>query len=326
MKIRILSVLLLLSITLTGCGNGKNNNSSSVTENSINTENSTGDEKGSQKLTISSMKGPTGMSLAYLKNLDKYEIKIQDSIEEQMSSIQKSDSDIFLVPSNLFAKLQNNKGDLKVISPNIGMPLTLIGSKKIDSVKDMKGSTISLTGKGAIPEAILRKILERSEMTEDDININFIQDPTQAVPQLLKDENSFALLPEPFVTAVLTKNDKLQRSLDIKKLWEEMSLPPVITSVIVVKDLTYSEKTEAIYEFLQVYNKGIDNILKDPNNFANIIEEMGIVKAPIAEKSITNIDFLKYEKDEFTDDLSQFLEVILDLNPELIGGKIPVME
>ncbi len=326
MKIRILSVLLLFSIILTGCSNIENKKNSTETNTSTQVSETSNDEKDLQKLTFSSMKGPTGISLAPLKEKDNYEIQIKGSIEDQMASIQKSEADIFLIPSNLYAKIQNSKGDLKIISPNIGMPLTLIGSKNINSIEDFKGTTISLTGKGAIPEAILRKGLESYGISEDDVNINFIQDPAEAVPLLLKDENSFALLPQPFATALLLKNENLIEAVDIVNLWDKMELPKIITSVIVTKEEVYKEKEEAIQEFLKDYNQGIEELLKDPDKYANTIEEMNIVKAPIAKKSIPNLDFLKYEDDSYKKDLEKFFQVILELNPELIGGKIPIME
>ena len=41
---------------------------------------------------------------------------------------------------------------------------------------------------------------------------------------LVQDQTAVGLLPQPFVTTALMKNDKLKVALDLNKLWEEMCI------------------------------------------------------------------------------------------------------
>ncbi|MDY6065558.1 MAG: MqnA/MqnD/SBP family protein [Finegoldia sp.] len=336
-KAGLLTILVLLSLAFTACRSKdaqienkpeQKSEETAKAEVKEETDNKAKpeDKEGSDKLVLSAMKGPTAMSLAPLKESDKYQIDVKGTIEEEMAALQKSEADIFLVPSNLYAKLQNKSGDLKVISPNIGSALSLVGSKKIESADDLKTATISLTGKGAIPEAILKQVLKEYNLSENDLKLNFVQDPSEAIPQLLKDQSAYALLPEPFASASIAKNESLIKVSDISEVWKEKGLPPIITSVIVAKKDVYDQKKEAIDAFVKDYNEGVNSLKADPSKFSKTIEEMGIVKAPIAEKSIPNIEFLTYENEDFKEKLADFLKIILDLNPDLIGGKVPETE
>lgn len=319
MKNKLFSILLLLTLILTSCASKAPNKDE--TDSVAQTENTT--EEISINLSISSMKGPTGMSLAPLKE-EGYNISIMGSIEEQMAAIQKDESDVFLIPSNLYAKLQNKAGNLKLLAPNVGMALSLVGQHEINSVEELKGKTIALTGQGAIPEVILKALL-KSFNIEDEVNLNFVKDPTEAVPMLMKDENSLALLPEPFATAVLTKNENLLKVIDLKESWKEKELPNIITSVIVAKSHVYESKKDEIDAFVTDYQNKVLDLINNPQNYGDTIEGLDIIKAPIAIKAIPSIEFLG-DVNNYKEDLKAFLDNVLELNPELIGGKVPDME
>lgn len=328
MKKRIFSILLLLTLVLTSCASNEANNENKKETDFITQTENILEQEISKDLVISSMKGPTGMSLAPLKK-DGYNISIKGSIEEQMTSMQKDEADIFLIPSNLYAKLQNKDGNLKLLSANVGMALSLVGQHEINSIEELSGKTIALTGKGAVPEVIIKNLLESYGML-DEVNLNFVKDPTEAVPMLLKDENSVALLPEPFATAILIKNENLVTAIDLRESWKEKGLPNIITSVIVTKTDVYESKKDDIDAFVKDYQNKIVELINSPLsstnlNYEKVIEELGIVKAPIAIKAIPSIEFLG-DVNNYKDDLKAFLENILDLNPELIGGKLPNME
>lgn len=319
MKNKLFSILLLLTLILTSCASKAPNKDE--TDSVAQTESTT--EEVSINLSISSMKGPTGMSLAPLKE-EGYNISIMGSIEEQMAAIQKDEADVFLIPSNLYAKLQNKAGNLKLLAPNVGMALSLVGQHEINSVEELNGKTIALTGQGAIPEVILKALL-KSFNIEDEVNLNFVKDPTEAVPMLMKDENSLALLPEPFATAVLTKNENLLKVIDLKESWKEKELPNIITSVIVAKSHVYESKKDEIDAFVTDYQNKVLELTNNPQYYGDTIEGLDIIKAPIAIKAIPSIEFLG-DVNNYKEDLKAFLENVLELNPELVGGKVPDME
>lgn len=277
-------------------------------------------------LKVYTMKGPTAMSMAPMVNFLGTNLVITGSIEEQIAALKKDEGDIYLIPSNLFAKLKNSGMNLEVLYGNAGNVLNLVGKNEIKDISELKGKTIALTGRGAVPEMILNKLLETANLTQADINPVFLNEPTEAAPIIKKNADALLLLPEPFATAIAGKVEGLKPVIDINKVWKDADLPQVITSVIVAKANVYKEKSQDIIKFLNFYTKGIDSLRQAPATYSKVIESMGIVPQKVAENSLPKIEFVNLTGKALHDELDKFFSALMDTNPELIGGKLPQYE
>ena len=56
---------------------------------------------------------------------------------------------------------------------------------------------------------------------------------------------------------------------------------------------------------------------------AQMIEELGIVKAPVAKKAIPNCNIVCISGSDAQAILPGYLQTLLDLNPASIGGSLP---
>lgn len=277
-------------------------------------------------LKVYTMKGPTAMSMAPMAPYLGTNLVITGSIEEQIAALKKDEGDVYLIPSNLFAKLKNSGMNLEVLYGNAGNVLSLVGKNEIKDISELKGKTIALTGRGAVPEMILNKLLETANLTQADINPVFLNEPTEAAPIIKKNANALLLLPEPFATAIAGKVEGLNPVIDIDKVWKDADLPQVITSVIVVKADVYENKKQEIIKFLNLYTKGVDSLKQAPSAYSKLIESMGIVPQKVAENSVSKIEFVNLTGKALRDELDNFFTALMDTNPELIGGKLPQYE
>ena len=75
-------------------------------------------------LKVYTMKGPTSMSMAPMVNFLGTNLVITGSIEEQIAALKKDEGDIYLIPSNLFAKLKNSGMNLEVLYGNAAVSYT----------------------------------------------------------------------------------------------------------------------------------------------------------------------------------------------------------
>lgn len=281
------------------------------------------EDQAMDQVKVFAMQGPTAMSLAgFYENTD-YQLNITSSIEDQLAALKKGEGDIYLIPSNLFAKLKNTGMDLKVLSSNTGNVLSLLGFSKLDDLADLKGKTLALSGRGAVPEIIFNKILKTAGLSAEDLNIIYLDSPTEAGPIIKQNEDAFLLLPQPFASALMQKVEGLMIAKDIEGFWAEKNLPEIVTSVIVCTEDKYSEKTDKIEKFMDAYQDTIENIKADPDSYAEIIGKMDIVPEKIAGHALARIKFSAYRDQELKDILDNFFQMILEENPDLIGGKIP---
>lgn len=277
-------------------------------------------------LKVHTIKGPTAISVAPIMEKLGTNLTVHSSIEEIIAALKKDESDLYFIPSNLYAKLRNSGMKLKLVYSNAGNVLSFLGKDELKSVSDLKGKTIALMGRGAIPEMILNKLLDANGLKKEDINPVFLNEPTEAAAAFKKDPNTILLLPQPFATAIKGKIEALKNVLDLNKEWNDKNLPQIITSVIVAKADKYEEKKDDILKFSYVYASNVAKLKSSPETYAKNVEALGIVPAKIAEKAIPQIEFVSLTGKALTDKLTDFFNELLNTNPELIGGKIPDYE
>jgi NitT/TauT family transport system substrate-binding protein len=151
-------------------------------------------EKSEESTTIrvGGMKGPTSMGLMFLQEksangeaLEDYEFQMVTAADELLPLMIKGDLDIALVPANVAAILyQKTEGQVTVIDINtLGVLYMVSGDAGIQSVGDLKGKTIYLTGKGTTPDYVLNYILSANNMLED-VKLEYKSEATEVAALL----------------------------------------------------------------------------------------------------------------------------------------------
>ena len=116
-------------------------------------------------LHIGSLKGPTTMGLVSL--MDKaskgesegsYDFTMVTDASELAAQMVSGDLDIALVPANLASILyQKTKQGVEVIDINtLGVLYVAAADDSIQSIADLKGKTLYMTGKGTTPDYVLQ--------------------------------------------------------------------------------------------------------------------------------------------------------------------------
>ena len=118
---------------------------------------------------------------------------------------------------------QKTDKDVSVLAVNtLGVLYLVENGDSVKSVEDLKGKTIYASGKGATPEYALNSVLKANGIDpEKDVTVEFKSEHAEVVSALVQDQTAVGLLPQPFVTTALMKNDKLKVALDLNKLWED---------------------------------------------------------------------------------------------------------
>ena len=144
-------------------------------------------------IRVGSLKGPTSLGLLSLMDkADKgetentYEFQMATGADELLPLVVKGELDIALVPANVAAVLyKKTDGGIAVIDINtLGVLSLVTGTSELNSVADLKGKTICLTGKGTTPEASLRYLLEKNGLGENDYTLEFKSEATEVAAVL----------------------------------------------------------------------------------------------------------------------------------------------
>lgn len=286
------------------------------------------EETASDKIAVGALKGPTAMGMAQLLDDDSYDFTIAASPDEIVPQIVQGNVDIAAVPSNLAAVLyQKTQKNVSVLAVNtLGVLYLVENGESIQSVEDLKGKTIYASGKGATPEYALEYVLSANGIDpEKDVTIEYKSEHAEVVAALANDQTAAGLLPQPFVTTALMKNDSLRVALDLNQLWQDgvSDDSQLVTGVVVVRNDYLKEHEADVDDFMDAYQASVEFVNSNPDQAAKIIGAHDIIAEEVAKKAIPDCSIVFVEGEEMQTMLSGYLSTLEQQNPEMVGGQLP---
>ena len=334
-KITALVLSMLMAFSFAACtneGEKQESSSSKSEEVSIQSESQDTDtvEEISSHLRIAALKGPTGMGLASLledeESKNSYAFTLASSPTEIVPLISQKKVDLASLPANLGAVLSDK---VKVIAINtVGNLNFITKNEEINNISDLKGKTVITSGKGASPEAMLNFLLEKNGLKPgEDVKTEYRNEHSECLAALLQSEKGIALLPQPFATVALSKDESLKTALDFNELWKEATggIIPV-TGIMTVSNEYLENNKEAVDNFLNSYEESINAAASGDEKAVKAIASLGIAEAGIAKKALPYCGIRLIKGEEMKKALISYYEILEDFEPKLIGGKMPSEE
>jgi NitT/TauT family transport system substrate-binding protein len=245
-----------------------------------------------QAVRVASLKGPTSMGLVKLMQDDKaagaYSFTVAGSADEIVPLFAKGEVDIALIPCNLASVLWNKlEGGVAVAAVNtLGVLYVVEAGDTVHSIEDLKGKTLYSTGKGTTPEYALAHVLKLNGMDPaKDLTIEYKSEATEVAAALSAGTVSLAMLPQPYVTAVMAQNSALRVALSLTDEWAKADPESqMVTGVVAVRRAFAEENPEALEAFMTQYGASTAYVNANPEEAGVWIEELGIAKAAVAVK------------------------------------------
>ncbi|MCE5220329.1 MAG: ABC transporter substrate-binding protein [Clostridium sp.] len=322
-KLSLFLVIVLSLLTFVGCGNNKSTQSETT--------------KNTTEIKEISFIAPDGLPAIAVAKLikEKPEVKagyninytIEKNSESLGTSVMKNEPDIAIVPSNLAATVFNKNKEYK-IAGTVGFGSFYIGSTNENATfEDLKGKEVYNIGKGLTPDIIAKTILKDKGIDVDkDINFSYVDGVNELAPIILSGKTQYAVIPEPALSTVQSKNEKFKVILNLNEEWKKINNSeygyPQAT-IIIKKDLCENHK-EFVKEFLKQVKAGTEWAYSDKETLGTYCEEIGIsAKKPIIIKSLekSNIKYVDI-KDSYKD-YNTYFEKLNTFDPKTIGGSIP---
>lgn len=290
-------------------------------------------------INVTALKGPTAMGMVQMMNEadngkidnERYKFTIAASVDEVTPAVSQGKTDIAAVPANMASVLYNKlEGGVQVLAVNtLGVLYIVEKGDTVQSVSDLKGKTIYASGKGATPEYALNYILEQNGMDpSSDVTIEWKSEHSECVAALAQDPSGIAMLPQPFVTTAQEKDPELRVALDLTEEWDKLQAgeengSALLTGVLIVRTQFAKEHPEAVNDFLQQYSASVDYVNENVEEAAKLVEKYDIVTADVARKAIPQCNIVCITKEEMKEKMSGYLSVLMEQNPEAVGGKVP---
>ena len=322
-KLSLFLVMILSMLTFIGCGN--NNVAQNETKKQV---------AETKEIKFVAPDGLPAIAVAKLIK-EKPEVKagyninytIEKNSEGLSTSVMKSEPDIAIVPSNLAAIAFNKNKEYK-IAGTVGFGSFYIGStNENQTIDNLKGKEVYNIGKGLTPDIIARTILKDKGVDVDkDINFSYVDGVNELAPIILSGKTQYAVIPEPALSTVQSKNEKFKVMLDLNEEWKKINNSEYgyPQSTIIVKKELYEKDKEFVKEFLAKVKTGIEWAYSDKETLGTYCEEIGIsAKKPIIVKAMdkSNIKYVGI-KDSYKD-YKTYFEKLNQFDPKTIGGSVP---
>lgn len=280
-------------------------------------------------VNIGVLKGPTGMSAAWLMDqndqklsANEYNFTVAGTPDAITGQLINGDMDIAALPTNAISTLYNKtEGKISVLGVNaLGVLYILENGNSINSVSDLAGKTVLASGKGSTAEYVLNYILEKNGVIAE---IVWAAEHSEAATLALKGDYDIVMLPEPFVTNVTAKSDAFRVALDLTEEWEALGNGELTMGGIAVRTAFLEEHPDAVKAFVDEYGKSVAFTNAQPEDAAKLIAKYEIAAEEVAKNAIPRCNIVWLHGKDYKAVLENFLGVVYNANPAGIGGKMP---
>ncbi len=313
----------MLSLCIAGCTNDKGGASSIIAS-----------QEPKTKVNVAVLKGPTALGMLKLMEDNNngyanndYKFETFSAADQIVPNIVNKSIDIAAVPTNLAATLyKKTEKNVSIIAVNtLGVLSILTNGENIESVADLKGKTIYATGKGSTPEYALNYILEKNGLkVGEDVKVEYKGEHSELATLVASGEAKIAMLPQPFVTQVTTKNDKVKIALDLSAEWAKIGEgSELVMGCIIVRNDFLKDNKAAVDAFLNEYYSSTYSANEEIQDTAQLAQQFSIMEAAVVAKALPYCNIVYIDGSKMKEHVSKYLNVLYAANPASIGGAVP---
>jgi NitT/TauT family transport system substrate-binding protein len=288
------------------------------------------------------------------EKIEGYDIsytKTNDS-DTLVAALLKKEPDFAIAPINIAAMMHNNGSGYRLAAITIWGIMHIVSDRGIDSLEELKGETIVAFGRSGTPAITLRAVLKQNniEINEPE-GIDFTPDPEKVnivyltAPSDVRDAIatgieigespvSFALLAEPVATAITGFANSAGRpgvtaKINLQEEWAKNNQNEIYPqAALIFHERLLTENAELVNKFIKTAEQSSIFANNNPAKAGELAVKLGsiaISNAAIIENAYNagrlpiNFTYATEAKPA----ISTFLQILMEENPNLIGGKMP---
>ncbi|MDU5106217.1 MqnA/MqnD/SBP family protein [Clostridium sp.] len=277
---------------------------------------------------------PNGVPATAISKMIKEKIQIDDnyniiySIENTSdtlaTAVMKGEADIAIVPSNLAVQAYNKGLGYKLVGTTGLGALYLVSTEGDIALNDLSGKEVYNIGSGLTPDIVFKALLKESGI--NDVTLSYVGGATELAPAILGGKANYAVVPEPALTTILSKNPNIKVIASLNDLWKEKfnSESGFPQASIIVKESLIDEDKDFINNLIEEVSNSINWVNKNSKDAAAYsIENGSQVDEAIIEKSIPNSSIIFIEAKDNKSDYMDYYKVLERENSKSIGEKLP---
>jgi len=264
----------------------------------------------------------------------KVEFRLWKNPDELRAILLKKEAHIVAIPTNVAANLYNKGVDLKLLDVSVwGILEILTRDQTIKTIDDLKGEQIVVPFRADMPDIVLQAIMIKAGFDpKKDFQIKYVPTPPDAMQMLILRRADNVLLSEPATSMAMRKTGsfplkliapEVYRSINLQKEWGrvygvEGKIPQA--GIAVAGNLDANIVTRIKEE----YKKALQWYKSNPTEAGSLVEKnLDYFSADAVSDSISHVQLDAKSAFESKDKLEEFFNILFEIEPKLIGGKIP---
>ena len=271
-----------------------------------------------EKLKIIVPAGAPALSQIYLQDSGKYDVDIVNGPDPLVAAFGSESHDFIFAPTNLGAKVYNNGIQYKFIAAVTFGNYYLASTLDDFKIEDLQNEEIICFGKNATSDIVLNYVLDGNSIQADIIYVDSLD---MANSELVIDNDKIILSAEPALSVLKTKVEGIS-TIDLQAEYAELSGTGSYPQSGVFAKANLEDKI--IDDFLNKLEASVEDVNQDAEGTASLAVELDYnftYDVLVQAISQSNIDFEKAE--EVKTSLEYYFNIIMEMNPALVGGKLP---
>lgn len=285
------------------------------------------------EITIASFRGPTGVGIApamvnqpIVGEHARITVELVPEPSVMVGRLAAGEVSVGTLPSNVAAQLYNRDIPVQIAAVTLWGVLYVVGTDEtLQDWTDLRGRSVQAIARGAGPDIMLRHILNQNGIDPDsDVELDYRYGHLELAQLLIAGEVETAVLPEPFVTQVLSRGDGVDVRLDFQEAWQDLYGSRYPQTVVVVRRDVAEENPEAIAEALAVIRSGWETVLADPEAAGELVDrtDLGLPGA-VVTAALPRFNAEYVDAADAADRLDEYFRVLFEAEPRSVGGALP---
>jgi NitT/TauT family transport system substrate-binding protein len=286
-----------------------------------------------ENVAVAALQGPTGVGIApYLTGSVtvtehanvSFEVVSDPSV--MVGRLASGEVDVGMLPSNVAAQLYNRGVPIKIGAVTLWGVLYMVGAdQSITDWEALRGKTVQSIARGATPDILLRHLLaENGVDPETDLTLDYRYAPVELAQLVAGGQVDLAVLPEPFVTQVLSRRDDLSIVLDFQQGWRELYDDAYPQTVVVVRNASWEESESAVADALSLIETGWKNVTDDPQAAGQMVADSPLrLPGAVVAAALPRFNARYVPVADAQDALERYFQVLHEFEPRTVGGEIP---
>ena len=264
----------------------------------------------------------------------KVEFRLWQNPDELRAILLKKEAHIVAIPTNVAANLYNKGENIKILSvPVWGILEIITRDKNIKTINDLRGKEIVVPFRADMPDIMLQAIIKKAGLDpKKDFKISYAPTPPDAMQMLILRRADNVLLAEPATSMAMRKTGSfpinliaptIYRSVNLQKEWGRVykTTPKVPQAALAVVG---NLDRNIVKRFEEEYKKSLNWYKTHPKEAGILVaKNIDFFKAEAVSDSIVNVQLEAKSAQESQNDLESFYKVLLEIEPKLIGNKMP---